>query len=265
MCGIPRRPADPEEIVVIAGRPRDLPLGGACLWALPLDASIAARARQLVGDVLGALAFPREQLDNGRLAVSELATNAFQHARPPAPLRPFGQVAPAELWMWARTYPRRELVVTVFDACRDRVPVARAGGGLDEYGRGLGMVAELCASWGTGPSRSLLQTRPIPGKTVWFTLPLPDPWPGAARLASPSRTAESLHAMLARRGVHGVITRHAKGVSLVSAPCGINVTMEPAAMRYMGTEGTYVRRPLTDLNDLAEHIVRRNETPTIRP
>lgn len=250
---------------MIVGHPRDIPLGGACLWALPMDASIAARARQLVVDALEALAFGREQIDDGRLAVSELATNALQHARPAARPGPFGPVALPELWMWARSHPRRELVVTVFDACRERVPVARSRDGLNEHGRGLGMVAGVCASWGSDPSRALLNARPVPGKTVWFTLPLPDPWPGAARLATPSHTAGRLHAMLARRAVHGVITTHSKGVSMVSVPCGINVTVEPAALRHTATDGTFVRRPLTDLNDLAEHIVRRTELLAIRP
>ncbi|MFF5261115.1 ATP-binding protein [Actinomadura viridis] len=127
---------------MFSSRPRDIPLGGACLWALPMDASIAARARQLVAGALELLAFPAGQVDDGRLAVSEVATNAFRHART-SPLP--GGAAP-ELWMWARSYPRRELVVTVFDGCRDRVPAPKAGAPLDEGGRGLGMVANVCAS-----------------------------------------------------------------------------------------------------------------------
>ncbi|GAA2413829.1 hypothetical protein GCM10010191_24550 [Actinomadura vinacea] len=242
---------------MISDRPSDIPLGGACLWALPLDASIAARARYLVTDALGILGFPAEQIDNGRLAVSEVATNALQHTRTRAAL--------PELWMWARTYPSRELVVTVFDASRERVPAEKAGGPLDEHGRGLGMVASVCVSWGSGPSRSLLNEQALPGKAVWFTLPLPGPWPGTARLASPTHTAASLRGLLARRGVHGVITSHTKGMAMVSVPCGINVTVEMTALRHPDANGTWVRRPLTDMTDLAEHIVSRTEALEIRP
>ncbi|REE95463.1 ATP-binding protein [Thermomonospora umbrina] len=249
---------------MISARPCEIPMGGACVWALPGDASIAARARQLLVDALRALAFPRAEVENGRLAVSELATNVFQHARPVLYRGPLGTMVPPELWMWARSYPRRELVVTVFDACRERVPATKGADALAERGRGLGLVAEVSAGWGSHPSRSMLNNRPLPGKTVWFTLPLPDPWPGTARLAAPAHSAARLTATLARRGVQGVITTHAKGVSLVSAPCGVNVTMEPRALAYLEHDGTRVQRPLTDLYDVCEHIVRRTELLGLR-
>ncbi|RAY10871.1 hypothetical protein DPM19_33465 [Actinomadura craniellae] len=246
-----------------SGRPGDIPLGAACAWPLMPDASIAAQARHLLGGVMGALAFPREAIEDGRLAVSELAANAYRHARPVRP-GPFGPVAPPELWVWARAHPRPELVVTVFDGCRDRVPAVRAGDPLAEHGRGLAMVAAVCGGWGTGPSRSRLAARPVAGKTVWFALPLPDPWPGAARIARPSHTAGRLHGLLARRGVTGTITTHAKGVSLVAVPSCPSIRVEPVAFGYTDADGAPVRRPLTDIHDLAEHLVQRVETFTVR-
>lgn len=38
--------------------------------------------------------------------------------------------------------------------------------------------SEVTAEWGYGPSRSQLADRPVPGKAVWFALPLPSNRPG---------------------------------------------------------------------------------------
>ncbi|MBG6091304.1 hypothetical protein [Actinomadura viridis] len=41
--------------------------------------------------------------------------------------------------------------------------------------------------------------------------------------------------------------------------------MERAALRHRTMDGRWVRRPLTDLVDLAEHVVRHSEALEIRP
>jgi hypothetical protein len=64
-------------------------------------------------------------------------------------------------------------------------------------------------------------------------------------------------------GIDNVSHRHEHGVSLVSVPLAghsaLNVWVEPRSLAFTDPAGTRVRRPLVDLQDLAEHLVRRTE------
>jgi hypothetical protein len=94
------------------GRPPDIAAGGVCAWRLPPDPSCASIGRSLVRITMTTLGLAGEPVDAAVLAVSEMTTNALHHG-----LRA-GSCAPAELWVWARTTPAPQPVVTVLDTCR---------------------------------------------------------------------------------------------------------------------------------------------------
>ncbi|MEV4256098.1 ATP-binding protein [Spirillospora sp. NPDC049652] len=231
----------------MGGRARDLPFGGACLWELPPDALGAGRARGLVGSVMSEVGFERSVVEDAMLAVSELATNAYRHAG--------GSV---ELWIWARTRPRAELVVSVFDGNRASLPEAQAGDLLDETGKGLGIVAAVASEWGCHLSRSRLSNTVVPGKAAWFVLPLPERWPRPPWQVPPGVAAGRLVEALSDRGLRAVRSSDSSGVSLVSVH-RLNVWVCPLTFSWRGTDGVYVRQPLIDLQEAAEGVVRTVE------
>ncbi|TDB92479.1 hypothetical protein E1266_23925, partial [Actinomadura sp. 7K534] len=149
------------------GDAADIALGGMCAWRLPTDASSASVARSLLGIALTKLGLDRGTTDDAVLAASELATNALTHS---------GAAAPPELWVWARTTPKLQLVITVYDACRASWPTNTPGDLLDDHGRGIGIVGMLADAWGAHSSRSIC-TGGTQGKAVWAAFPLPGPWP----------------------------------------------------------------------------------------
>ncbi|MFI8264548.1 PAS domain S-box protein [Streptomyces sp. NPDC085665] len=88
--------------------------------------------------------------DTACLLASELLTNSVRHACDPLRLR------------LRRT--RDELHVEVCDGS-PVLPHARAAAPDEESGRGLALLDQLAATWGTLPTQE--------GKAVWFSLPLP--------------------------------------------------------------------------------------------
>ncbi|WP_275562838.1 ATP-binding protein [Streptomyces sp. 5-6(2022)] len=97
-------------------------------------------------------------VDHVVLATNELFANAVEH----------GSSGPADTVTITVSLERfgRELRVEVADGS-PVVPVARNPEPTEESGRGLAIVEDLAADWGTEP--------PDPGargKKVWFTLPL---------------------------------------------------------------------------------------------
>jgi anti-sigma regulatory factor (Ser/Thr protein kinase) len=103
--------------------------------------------------------------EDALLIVSELLTNAVQHAvKPlePAGGRPDAVVCSLLLWL-----TEKGLTVSVYDADR-RPPVVRNASADAECGRGLRLVDALSEAWGyTHPS-------PASGKLIWARLPLPE-------------------------------------------------------------------------------------------
>lgn len=55
------------------------------LWPLPHRAEAARTARRLAHTVLGGWGVVQETIDDALLVVSELITNAVEHALPPSP------------------------------------------------------------------------------------------------------------------------------------------------------------------------------------
>ncbi|HEX5202740.1 MAG TPA: ATP-binding protein [Actinoplanes sp.] len=138
--------------VAIAGR---LPLTERVTMTLPPEPESPSMARNLVGDACLSWGLP-ELLFPGRLVISELVTNAIEHARTPigvvVSLRDGsihlcvsdGSAAPPVLRKPARPQRSRP---------------------LDERGQGMRLVSATTSAWGWLPTRT--------GKVVWATLMAP--------------------------------------------------------------------------------------------
>ncbi len=140
------------------------PWAGGWTWPLPGDATCARRARSLVVDTLTQLAVPAETIGDAELMVSELATNAHQHAD--------GHM-PYELWL--SVVDERELFCAIFDALQIRTLAGTTTLEKCDFGRGLGIVAELSRGrWGM--CRAWSRRVPhVAGKAVWFGYPIVPP------------------------------------------------------------------------------------------
>lgn len=109
------------------------------------EASVG-HARQFTADALSA--WPAAKRDVALLMVSELATNALQHAD--------------SAFSVAIDGDRGAVRVEVSDS-GDGVPALRSPAALDPSGRGLRLVDSLASEWG-------VRWNDPPGKTVWFRL-----------------------------------------------------------------------------------------------
>ncbi|GAA0284354.1 hypothetical protein GCM10009527_095530 [Actinomadura nitritigenes] len=232
---------------MLTGRPADITVGGACAFQLPRDPSAASQARTLVAATMRELGFTTDTIDDAKLAVSELATNAHTHA---------SSATHPELWIWARTRPALELVVSVFDTHRDTWPVSGNADLLDEHGKGLSIVAALATRTGSHFTRSRLTT--TTGKCVWFTLPLPACWPTAVRVIAPKLASDNLLDALRGRGIPATGCSDDRGISVLTVAT-LNIWVGPTGFSWRDRRG-YVRQPLIDLQETAERIVSRNET-----
>jgi hypothetical protein len=130
---------------------------GGWTWPLPGDATCARHARGLVAETLASLAVPIDTVRDVELMVSELATNALQHA--------IGH-QPYELWL--SPVEDCEVVCAIFDTLR--MDTLAGGASLEncDFGRGLGIVAALSnGRWGMYPTWSRRHPH-VAGKAVWF-------------------------------------------------------------------------------------------------
>ncbi|MEU5987541.1 ATP-binding protein [Spirillospora sp. NPDC047418] len=228
--------------------------GGSCVWRLPADEGGPAAARRLVRQTMSELRLDGDVIEDGRLAVSETATNALRHARGGRP----------ELWIWARTVPSPQLVVSVFDGARTSTPHASGAGLLDEHGKGLGLVREVTADWGSTPTRSRVSGAPVRGKAVWFALPLPRDWPGLHYRVRPDTAARCLLLNLTRRGFKGARSTAEDGMSLLMLP-SLTVWVHRRTFCWWSSPHRYTRRPLIDLQDTTELLVHHLDTTPTHP
>lgn len=151
---LPESPAEPLP------DPLSEPPSGGLIWTLPPGPGCASRARAVLGEALAGAGVPRDVAGDARLMVSELATNAHQHAR--------GH-GPHELWLYAGA--PGEARCAVFDrhpsSC---LPVYSWTSG--DFGRGLSIVRELSEGrWGLLRTLARTCSPAVPGKAVWFAIP----------------------------------------------------------------------------------------------
>ncbi|WP_367325178.1 SpoIIE family protein phosphatase [Streptomyces sp. HUAS ZL42] len=142
---LPDRPAD--DVTLLLGRTRVLAAEKVATWELPTEPTAAGRARALVTDRLTEWGL-EEVAFTTELIVSELVTNAYRYAGGPVLLRLIRD---------------SHLICEVSDASSTS-PHLRQARTTDEGGRGLFLVAQLSARWGTRYDRD--------GKTIWAEQPL---------------------------------------------------------------------------------------------
>ncbi|MCP2341934.1 ATP-binding protein [Actinomadura rupiterrae] len=133
------------------------------VWALPGGPAGPGYARAALRKALTALGADPTRVSDAQLMVSELATNAHQHA---------GDHGPHELWVYLADAPGRgrEARCAVFDRLACDLPGYSWTSG--DCGRGLSIVRELSAGrWGMIRTISRLGP-PSQGKAVWFAVPL---------------------------------------------------------------------------------------------
>jgi Histidine kinase-like ATPase domain len=234
----------------------DITAGGMNAWQLPRDASGPPLARSLLARTMTTLGLPQATVDNGVLAVSECATNAHQHAEAAGPHDP---LTPPELWVFARTHPMPELVVSVFDTDRTHLPHPTHAQPLDAGGRGIRILSAVTTAWGTRPSRSRLTTPPARGKAVWFRVPLPHSWATQCYTISPDYAASELLLAVAARGIEGTRRNDGNHVTLIEYP-GLNVWVAPTSFSWLDRSGVRICHPLIDLHEATDSLIHHLET-----
>ena len=250
------------------GGPGLLASGACCAWPLPADATCARTARQVFRDGARSLGMRDDLIDDGITMASELAANTL-HAGAGGELSGLQPGAP-ELWLYVRRAQGQwELACKVFDSLRGwkQGTPPEAGRSASEEavtGRGLQVVAALSGGrWGHHLTRSRLGGWKVPGKAVWFALPIPAPahrapdWAWRSRL-SPCEAARQLAAMLADRGLGDrlmVADEPAAGMAVLSVRCGLTVWCRDRMICWRTRAGRYQRQAVTDLVDSAEQIV----------
>ncbi|MEV6838372.1 SpoIIE family protein phosphatase [Streptomyces sp. NPDC051133] len=145
---LPKGHTPADDVALLIARTRVLRPENVASWQLPLEATSAARARELTTAKLtewglSELAFTTE------LVASELVTNAYRYAAGPVTMR------------LIRTHC---LICEVSDTSHTS-PHLRRALSTDEGGRGLFLVAQLTERWGARYSHD--------GKTVWTEQALP--------------------------------------------------------------------------------------------
>ncbi|GAA2094602.1 ATP-binding protein [Actinomadura alba] len=248
---------------VISGDPWDVRVGGFPAWPLPLDATGAGIARSLVRTVFGVLGMPAELTYDTTLVISELATNAYVHAYGGG--RSAGAPAGSpEMWVYVRWGARPEVVLKIFDSGPWRGPFTD---GLSrppptaESGRGLEVAHALTAvhggQWGMHRTWSRLGARPVVGKAVFVTVPLPStclaamtPSHGSAR-----EVAERLQRMFEIRGMARVQRTDGHGMAVICVRAGVHVWVRDDGISYRVPGNGRAGLGLCDVVEAAERIV----------
>ncbi len=133
-----------DDVAVLAARVDPCVEARTLTLAVPDDTAAVSVTRHTVRDRLRAWDVDDDLQDGVLLLLSELATNALVHGRPPVEVR---------LRLTARS-----LVLEVHDGA-SYLPSRRRPDEDDEHGRGLQLVALLAERWGTRPTPT--------GKAVW--------------------------------------------------------------------------------------------------
>ncbi|MFI6978626.1 SpoIIE family protein phosphatase [Embleya sp. NPDC050154] len=145
---LPEHPKD--DIALLVARTRTLDGARVAEWEVPSDPAAVAGMREVVSAKLEEWGLG-DQLFGTELILSELITNAIRYGSEP---------------IRVRLLRDRSLICEVADGS-STAPHLRYAATMDEGGRGLFLVAQIAARWGT---------RYIPeGKIIWAEQPLPDP------------------------------------------------------------------------------------------
>ncbi len=213
---------------------RTVSAGGCATSALPLDATCAGLARHVFRVAAAGVGLPADLVDDGVTMASELAANTL-HAQAGIQVegaQPYPVAGGPEIWLYLRRSGSgtQEFVCKVFDslpawtdgalpavATAHLNPAAQLNAAqldladldladLDAVsGRGLQVIDALSQGrWGHHLTRSRLGGRKVPGKAVWFALPVP-PSSALERFYGPQpgscEAAVLLDQMLADRGI----------------------------------------------------------------
>ncbi|GGU94913.1 hypothetical protein GCM10010495_00420 [Kitasatospora herbaricolor] len=143
---VPDRPDD--DAVLLLARTHHLAQENVAAWTFPDDLAVVSQARELAESQLVAWGLD-DLVYSTQLIVSELVTNAIRYGKGAVQLRLIRD---------------RTLICEVSDRT-NTAPHLRQAGSTDEGGRGLFIVMQLSAHWGTRYLRE--------GKTIWAEQPLP--------------------------------------------------------------------------------------------
>ncbi|MGW6458941.1 ATP-binding protein [Streptomyces sp. NPDC055078] len=143
------------------GPGQDVSPGGFAACGLDGKLRNAPQARRFVAATLDGWAL-RGMVPDAGLVVSELVTNAVQHALVP------GAPDAGEYPVWLGIFRQPDAVVCAVTDPSSTPPEPRDAAACAQGGRGLALISALSRSW----SWSLTPPR---GKTVWASLPLQSP------------------------------------------------------------------------------------------
>ena len=113
------------------------PLQGPVTLNLPFSPSSAGTVRHALESWLDHRGSPRELVDDAQLVATELVGNAVRHASP--------LLNGTMLVRWREEDAR--LVMSVSDGGGETEPEVEDASPYDVHGRGLAIVAALCAQW----------------------------------------------------------------------------------------------------------------------
>ena len=265
--------ADTPHVVAAVPAPAvTVSAGGCSVSPLPLDATCAAVARRLYRATAAGVGLAEEAVYDGVVMASELAANSM-HAQTGIQFDVSGcAVAGApEMWLYLRRVGgEQELVCKVFDALPrwkdDTLPDPAVAVPVDAVsGRGLHVIDGLShGRWGHHLTRARLGGWKVPGKAVWFAVPVPAssalerfrrPQPGSVEAAG------ILERMLSERGIGHIVRADApvSGMSVLSIRRGLTVWCRSRVVSWTGRSGHREWRAFSDLVDAAEQIIGAHE------
>jgi hypothetical protein len=241
--------------------PKVVPVGGCAAWPLPPGPAGAGFARSVLKAVFVELRMSAVTTYDAAVALSEVATNVHLHAYGgDVPVHPPMAGLP-ELWAYVRWRVRPEVVLAVYDSAPWRGPLPDGQLRPPPYaegGRGFEVVdaltAEYGGEWGVHRTRSRLGPGPVPGKAVFFTVPVP------AGLLMPRtspalRTAKEIYALLAARGLGPLQLATGYGMAVICVRAGMHIWVREGSISYRAPGLGTVRHPPYDRVDVVERIV----------
>ena len=265
--------ADTPQVVAAVSAPAvTVSAGGCSASPLPLDATCAAAARRLFRATAAGVGLPDESVYDGVIMASELAANSM-HAQTGIQfdVRGCAVAGAPEMWLYLRRVGgEQELVCKVFDALPrwkdDTRPDPAVAVPVDAVsGRGLHVIEGLShGRWGHHLTRARLGGWKVPGKAVWFAVPVPAssaldrfrrPQPGSVEAAG------ILERMLSERGIGHIVRADApvSGMSVLSIRRGLTVWCRSRVVSWTGRSGHREWRAFSDLVDAAEQIIGAHE------